>query len=166
MKLTILVSVLAMIPLLAACTRPSQSASPKNVHLHAGFQVYVNNRIVDFSDLKYMHLNPCELDGSAHPEDEQIEKAHLHDGIGDVVHVHRPHVVWGDLFTNLDYPVSATAAAYINGQSVDSPLTLPIQAYDSLILVEGPVSDLDAKLDQAVTKDRILEIEKLSETCS
>ena len=34
---------------------------PKEVHHHAGFVVFENNKKLDFSDFKYMSVKPCGL---------------------------------------------------------------------------------------------------------
>ena len=137
------------------------------IHLHAGFQVYQNNVLQDFSDFKYMNIKPCDEDDIAHddPANEQNEKAHLHDKVGDVVHVHRANVVWQDLFTNLNVTINPTPSAFINGQPISDFLQTPIQAYDSLVIFEGENQAIETKLKTAVTKDHILEVEKRSETC-
>jgi hypothetical protein len=154
--------------LLAACSRlvnPNPS-STESIHYHAGFQVYLNDSLRDFSDLKYMHGASCvEGPVTPAPVDDQIEKAHLHDGVGDVVHVHRAHAVWGDLFKNINYPIDSTASAYINGQPINNFLSFPIKPYDSLIIFEGINTDINSKLNQEVTKAHIVEIEQKSESC-
>ena len=42
-----------------------------------------------------------------HKEDKQLEKAHLHDLIGTVAHIHRENATWRDLFKNIGYSVSS-----------------------------------------------------------
>ncbi|OGM22096.1 hypothetical protein A2961_04985 [Candidatus Woesebacteria bacterium RIFCSPLOWO2_01_FULL_39_21] len=140
----------------------------EEVHYHAGFQVYKDDKLVDFSDFRYMHIEPCSTgDHEEQPtqEEEQIEKAHLHDYIGDVVHVHREGVVWRNLFTNINYEISVDIAGYINGEKVDDALNYPINSYDSVVFFEGENRDIDKKLQAAVTKDRIVEAESRSENC-
>lgn len=66
----------------------------KEVHFHAGFLVYVDGKLQDFSGDIYMSPNVCRKpDVRLSSEEEQMEKAHLHDGVGDVVHVHRKSAV-------------------------------------------------------------------------
>src|SRR3989344_8557320 len=71
-----------------------------SVHFHAAFHLYENNSLKDFGEFKYMHISKCTEDQEHVDEDPQLEKAHLHDNIGDVVHVHRNNATWGDLFFN------------------------------------------------------------------
>ncbi len=142
---------------------------PKPVHFHAGFHVYVDDKLQDFSDFKYMHEKPCTLHGKPvdDNDDEQIEKAHLHDQIGDVVHVHRTGATWGDLFINIHYSVDeGNAVAYVNGVKVDNILKQTIKPYDSLVLFIGKHTDDKKYLEKAVKKDYIQRVEKKSEFCS
>ncbi|HSW48045.1 MAG TPA: hypothetical protein VLG67_03090 [Candidatus Saccharimonadales bacterium] len=142
----------------------------KPVHFHAGFQVYVDDKLQSFSDFKYMDETPCTKNGKPLPdvhEDEQMEKAHLHDQIGDVVHVHRENATWGDLFKNIKYPIDGQkATAYIDGEKVDDFLTIEIEPYDSLVVFVGKHTDDKNYLKNAVKKDYIKQTEKKSETCS
>jgi hypothetical protein len=139
----------------------------KEVHYHAGFRVYVDGKQVDFTALKYMSVAPCTTEGAKLPEDDQEEKAHLHDFVGDVVHVERSNAVWGDLFKNIKYPVdtSKPIVAYINGRKVDNILHYPIRPYDSLILLIGKHGSPSDYLKNAVTRAHIVEVEKKSEAC-
>lgn len=156
----------------AAPLTQAPSPSPEageEVHYHAGFQVYNNDKLKDFSLLEYMHIEPCTEEEEHEEEtlsaaEEQIEKAHLHDFVPDVVHVHRQGSVWQDLFTNLNYPVDP-AQAYVNGQKVTDILSQPIEAYDSVVIFEGQNSDIEAKLETAVTHDHIEATEAEGESC-
>jgi hypothetical protein len=134
-------------------------------HIHAGFLIYRDNRLIDFSDAKYMHVEVCSEDPSHSATNEQIEKAHLHNLVGDVVHVHRTNAVWGDLFQNLGYQLDATASAYIDGEQISAIKDYPIQAFDSLIILEGENTTLEEKIASAVTSERIAAVEAMIESC-
>jgi hypothetical protein len=138
----------------------------KVLHYHAGFQVYENGKLKSFADIRYMHDKPCT--GNPSPEElyDPMERAHLHDLVGDVVHVHREHVTWGDLFTNLKYPVDeSNAEAYVNGHKVNGILSYPIKPYDSLVLLIGTHGDPKQYIAKEVTKAHVQQVEKGSETC-
>jgi hypothetical protein len=136
------------------------------IHYHAGFLVYVDGKLQNFSLPKYMKTEPC-LARKVKPtkEEEQKEKAHLHDDVGDVVHVHRDGAIWGDLFKNIDFifPASESATGYANGAQVDDVLNYPIKSDDSVIIVFG--SDEGVDLETYINLDHIKEIESRSETC-
>jgi hypothetical protein len=139
---------------------------PKVVHYHAGFQVYRDGRLVDFSDVRYMHLKPCTTEVNA-SRDEQMEKAHLHDLVGDVVHVHRSNARWGDLFRNMKYEIDSLGSltGFVNGREVDGILNYPINAYDSVVLLIGEHDNPAKYLKKAVRKDHVLMVENTSEDC-
>ena len=153
----------------AAANVKNNGGHTEGPHYHAGFQVYIDNELQDFSDLKYMKLNPCS-DHHADdltPAQEQEEKAHLHDSNGDVAHSHRDNVTWGDLFQNMVYEFpDDTRIAYVNGKLLESDiLDYTLKADDSVVIFVGTNTDIDAKLADAVTIDRIREVEGLSEDC-
>jgi len=60
---------------------------PTKIHYHAGFQVYVDGVKQDFSADKYMKVDPCTIAPKT-AADVQLDKGHLHDKVGDVVHIH------------------------------------------------------------------------------
>jgi hypothetical protein len=167
-RIALIATVLVVLTAVAIIVLPQTLLKPKPIHIHAGFQVYKDGKQQDFSDFKYMHEAPCSIDGKpieGAPVDEQMEKAHLHDQVGDVVHVHRNGAKWKDLFMNIKYPIQQDAVAYINGQKVENFLEKDIVSYESVLLFEGKVGDVAALTKKAVTKDHIVEIEGRSETC-
>lgn len=129
--------------------------SPKEfeyIHYHAGFRVYIDGVLQDYSDYKYMNFVPCsEHDVKKSPAEEQIEKAHLHDGVGDVVHMHRSGAKWGDLFKNIGVTLPT-----------DLPiLNTPIEPNSSVVIVVGTPVDNPEK----VSLEHIKEVEAKSELC-
>lgn len=135
------------------------------VHYHAGFRVYDNGVLQNFEDDKYMHFALCTADGEYHDTDPEKEKAHLHDSVGDVVHVHRTGSVWQDLFTNIGYtPEGSGVVAYVNGQPVADPLARPIREEESIIFVFGG-NDNEDPPSGYVTVERIREVAGKSESC-
>ena len=120
---------------------------------------------LDFSGEEYMHQINCSVDDHEH-DDDPFESAHLHSGIGNVAHVHRPNVVWGDLFSNLKLDFNtASFSAYINGIQKDNIRNLPIEGYSSLVLIVGDQSSKSAYLKEAVTIDDIKTAESMIESC-
>lgn len=150
----------------AVQTRPAE-----HVHYHAGFRVYINGTLQDYSSFTFMNIKPCaepeDHQNGLSPEEEQQEKAHLHDGIGDVVHVHRSNATWQDLFTNIKvtFPDNAPVEGYRNGEPVENLLNQTIQSYESVIFFVGNTPDKEELLKNQVTKSRILEAESRSESC-
>lgn len=145
----------------------SRKSVPQKVHYHAGFLVYVDGKLQDFSGLRYMNEEFCRLTPKELTSyDIQKEKAHLHDGVGDVVHVHREGAVWMDLFKNIGFiiPNSKTIRGYLNGKLIENILNQPIKPYDSVVIVIG--SEKRVNLENYVSREHIKKIEKKSEGCS
>ncbi|MBI3887798.1 hypothetical protein HY310_01900 [Candidatus Microgenomates bacterium] len=142
---------------------------PPSVHYHAGFIVVKDGKIVDFSGNEYMNARACGSMEHKHltPEEEQLEKAHLHDHVGDVVHVHVNGALWKDLFKNIDYPFDEnTVTVYNNKERITDFKNFPIMPYQSLVIFVGKPTNEKKFLDQTVTKKHIEEIEKKSESCA
>lgn len=145
---------------------------PAHVHYHAGIQVYVDDKLQNFSSIKYMTISPC-TDKNSKKEEEatekeiQNDKGHLHDNVGDVVHVHVAGGRWKDFFANIQYPFppGKSVFAFVNGKSVEDILNTPIRAYDSVVIFIGTRDNMKEDLKKAVTVDHIKEIEKKSELC-
>ncbi len=140
--------------------------TPQKTHYHAGFVVFQNNKKIDFSDTKYMFLEPCVLNNKHEDSDEdiQIEKAHLHDNVGDLVHIERTGAIWQDLFTNIHFPINySQVTAYINGKQTQNFQLQAIHNDDSLVVFIG--KDDTKLLSQAVTKSYIEKMAKKSTTC-
>ncbi len=141
-------------------------AEDEHFHYHAGFKVYIDGQLQDYSDYKYMNFVPCsEHDEKKSRAEEQIEKAHLHDGVGDVVHVHRSGSTWGDLFTNIkaELPKDKELKGFINGIANDDILKAPVKEYTTAIFVVG-TSDASHG-NEVVNIDHIKEVEAKSELC-
>ena len=136
----------------------------QEVHYHAGFIVYLDGKKHDFSALKYMHIEPCNEEEN-HQEDDHEEKAHLHDQIGDVVHVHRQGALWKDLFQNINFKFKdpASVNGYINGKEEKNILSKEIVPYESVIIIEGDIKNID--LNKYVSKSHMQEVEEKSESC-
>lgn len=78
---------------------------PVHMHYHANFAVYINGQREQFKDPALY-----EESGSSCSEEQQMtptERAHMHDNVNDVVHVHDHAVTWGQFFTNLGWVVDA-----------------------------------------------------------
>ncbi len=165
MKKSVLILVTLLFVVLASYLFITNSPKKVKVHYHAGFKVFVDGTLQDFGRLKYMHDVPCTAKKVKIKEDPQMEKAHLHDLVTDVVHVHREGGVWGDLFKNMNYsfPSEATVSGYIAGATVSGILNYSIKPDDSVIIVVGDPSLVN--LTDFVLIERIKEIEQKSESC-
>lgn len=74
--------------------------NPKHTHYHANFAVYVNGQREAFkSPTYYEDVAACTTYDNMTPP----ERAHLHDNVNDVVHVHDDAVTWSQFFENLGW---------------------------------------------------------------
>lgn len=163
----LIVSILSISAFLIAKKTASNIVKNEEIHYHAGFVVFENGKKLDFSDTKYMYIKSCTLDGEEDEslEDSQLEKAHLHDNVGDVVHVEGEGAVWGDLFANIKFPIDySKVTGYINGYEEKDFQNKAINSDDSLVLFVGPVNE--KLLTQAVTAKYIEETAANSGPCS
>ncbi|MEP7167479.1 MAG: hypothetical protein ABI758_05880 [Candidatus Woesebacteria bacterium] len=130
----------------------------KPVHYHANFAVIEDGKLADFSKPEFMHISPC-TDTDVH-SDNPKDNVHLHEGIGNVVHVHADGITWKTFFETIGYwekitqdqemaqrAENFTFDIRVNGESVnDDVLTKPIIDREQLLIVTGSMS-ADLKKD-------------------
>lgn len=164
--LKVIITSLILVLAVAANWIYSPHVEHESVHYHAGFRVYIDDQLQDYSGYEYMNFVPCsEHDQTKTAEEEQMEKAHLHDGVGDVVHVHRSGAVWGDLFANIgvQLPSDKELKGYVDGVEHEDIMEAPITAYTTAIFAVGDTSA--SRSAEVVSKDHIVEVEAKSELC-
>jgi len=72
---------------------------PKHTHYHANFAIYINGVQEKFSSpLYYQEIASCSKDDDTDP----LHRAHMHDEVFDVVHVHATGVTWNNFFENIN----------------------------------------------------------------
>lgn len=123
---------------------------PKHTHYHANWNVWVNDQQETFNDPSfYQEVASC----SVHDEADIKHRAHLHDEVYDVVHVHAEGVTWGQFMENIN---SAAQPGYLrihnsiyensdgnkvtyvlNGKQLDSLNGLIIGDQDKLLINYG-----------------------------
>lgn len=138
-----------------------------HTHFHAGFVVYIEGEKQDYSASQFMHVDMCSIEDKqdAHAM-QQEDRVHLHNNIGDVAHIHADGVTWGELFKNagITLPADTQLFSYRNGQKIsESILDVQIEPYESVVLSFG--TDVMPKPADFVSKNRILEVEKLPSGC-
>lgn len=89
---------------------------PKPVHYHANFAVFINGQRQQFQGPQYyQEVSACAEKSSP------LDRVHMHDQNGHLVHVHDNLVTWSDLFTNLGWSLNNSMifdgkTAYVDGQ--------------------------------------------------
>jgi len=86
---------------------------PDQVHYHANFAVYLNGVREQFKGPQYyQEVAICSsTNGITIPQ----QRAHMHDGINSVIHVHDHAVTWGQFFENLGWYVGPDFIETDNG---------------------------------------------------
>lgn len=136
------------------------------VHYHAGFHIYEDGTQVDLSGLEYMTIQPC---GVSHRHDNMKEyeasKVHLHDGVGDVVHVHAEGQTWRMLLDSLGLEAEKYRQTYREGVEVSLMDDL-IVPYERVIFADENTEVTQSMIEGVPSIERIEEVENTSETCS
>jgi hypothetical protein len=74
---------------------------PVQVHYHANFAVYINGQREEFKGAQY--YQEVAICSSTNSISIPQQRAHMHDNINSVVHVHDHAVTWGQFFENLGW---------------------------------------------------------------
>jgi hypothetical protein len=128
------------------------------VHYHANFAVFVDGERLPFDKFTfYEEIAACGGNGLESPK----VRAHMHDNINHVVHVHDNGAAWGHFFANLSFVNGDTvfktdAATYVeddttqirfllNDEEVQTTANRTIGDEDVLLISIGSPSDQDLK---------------------
>ncbi|HSW37783.1 MAG TPA: hypothetical protein VLG37_05470 [Candidatus Saccharimonadales bacterium] len=90
------------------------SYGPAHTHYHANFAVYINGRREEFKSPKYYEEEAACTDESNISTPQ--ERAHMHDQINSVIHVHDHATTWGQFFENLGWVVGPNFIQNADGQ--------------------------------------------------
>ena len=76
----------------------------KGVHYHANFAMYLNGQREEFKDIFY-YIGAESCTGESEHATNPYARAHMHDMVGDVVHIEDEVVTWGQFFQNIGWIV-------------------------------------------------------------
>jgi len=77
--------------------------TPPSTHYHANFALYINGQREEFKGPQYYEeVAACTSHGPIQP----AQRAHMHDNINSVVHVHDDGVTWQQFFNNLGWTLA------------------------------------------------------------
>jgi hypothetical protein len=130
----------------------------KEVHYHANYAVFVDGERLAFENFTfYEEIAACGGNGIDSPK----IRAHMHEQVNHVVHVHDNGVTWGHFFANLNFvhgdtvfktdkktyvEDNDTKIAYIlNGEEVDATANRTIGNQDVLLISIGEATDTELK---------------------
>lgn len=75
--------------------------SPPSTHYHANLAVYLNGQRFEFKGAQYyQEVSICT---AAHGITIPQQRAHMHDNINSVIHVHDRATTWGQFFDNIGW---------------------------------------------------------------
>ena len=154
--LIILVSLLIGISGTYAALRTVYLNTHAPVHFHANFGIFINGEHLDFTNSRYMEdVIACSVTGEQSPK----ERVHMHNNIGDAIHVHASGVTWADFLTNIGFyadsshlitdeqgPVYLNTSDkkmhfILNGKAVNNPINTLIRSEDRFLISYGSESE-------------------------
>ncbi len=91
-------------------------------HTHINFKVYTGGAAVDFS--KY---------------NEESPDIHIHDGKGDLLHIHKKGVTLGEFFTSIKMDLPTNITLIVNGKENTQGLLYVPQDLDQILITDGPI---------------------------
>lgn len=123
-------------------------------HYHANFALYVNGEKDEFNSFTYYEeVTACSDASKMDPK----SRAHMHNNVNSIVHVHDDAVTWGHFFSNLGYifndnllitpkgryePGDDKKFSYIlNGERVKNISDKVIKSEDTLLINFGSESE-------------------------
>ena len=142
---------------------------PVQVHYHANFAVYINGQREPFKGANYYQEEAvCKTTNDISlPE----QRAHMHDKINSVIHVHDHAATWGQFFENLgwyvgpDFMQTASGTMYVANDTAKLNIMLNGQDYTDLTPITNMlIKDQDRLLvsygppDQALLKTQFASV--------
>lgn len=123
-----------------------EPASTEGPHFHANFAVFINGERLDLSGEKYMEdITTCQAS-----TDVVLarERTHMHERIGDVVHVHDLGVTWGHFFTNIGFALGDDFLVTDEGEMIRSTPEAPMKWVLNGRQVQPMANELIVSLDR------------------
>lgn len=113
-------------------------------HAHADIALFLNGQRFDLSQSKYMEIAPCNASHVHEDEEDLLHQVHLHDGNGNVVHVHAPSITYAQFFESLNMQLTPTSFTDDEGNNYSEDLTHSFHFY----LNGEPTADLPTRTIQ------------------
>jgi len=162
--------------LLSACAArdPHAIANPDPNHTHADFAVWMDGVRMDYSAEELM--SGTSTDEATHDEEHERHDPylHLHDGVGHVVHRHKPGLTIGEFFATIDIGIAGNCYSahapladgeicgdhpfrmFVNGEERPLDLAYAFEDLDQMLFTNA-VDDAEAEEQlQRLTDDACL----------
>jgi hypothetical protein len=122
-------------------SHPIADPNDDEYHVHADFRIFVDDTQIDLSDDKFMTTGTHLVS----------EHAHLHDGNGEVKHIHAENVTFAQFLNSLGITLTDTCLTIFDGTPMCSEQNQEVLLYVNNELYTKPYS-----LYEPVDDDRIL----------
>lgn len=122
--------------------------SPKIVHYHANFALFVNGEREDFDNFTfYEEVASCGSDDGNNPK----TRVHMHENVNDVIHVHDAGSTWGHLFSNLGFflgnnILQTDGGIYVDGSEGGKRLKFILNGQESRSIANQTIQSEDVLL--------------------
>lgn len=113
--------------------------NPIAYHIHFDIKVYRDNRVLDLSLPQYQSTEGKELDPDIH----------LHDGNGQIVHIHKKGATLSQLFKSLNLSFDNSYKLYVNGKLNSQFLNYEPQDLDKILVTNSSAPEISSVSDQA-----------------
>lgn len=117
------------------------------VHYHANFALYINGERETFDEFMfYEEVASCSTEEFNNPK----ARAHMHDKVNHVIHVHDAAVTWGHFFANIGFTlgndaVKTNKGSFISGEDTNE-LRFILNGKDTDIITNQPIKSEDVLL--------------------
>ena len=122
-------------------THPIADPFDTEYHVHADFQIFVGDQQVDLTDDTFMTTGTNKVS----------EHAHLHDGNGEVKHIHSENITFASFLQSLDITLTADCLTLFEEDAMCSTPEQQVQLYVNEELYTEPLTEYEP-----VDDDRIL----------
>jgi hypothetical protein len=166
-KKIIKIALLLALIVLAGLAYFRPAGKDPEVHIHAGLHVYIDGEQQDYSGFEFMSIEPCGEEEEDEHSDSVNDNIHLHDGIGNVVHIHTDGVSWRHVLEKLGLDTSNLSEFYLDNEKVDISTTLNQEVKDlaSALVIVGN-DPIEITPDKFVDREFILETAEKGESCT
>lgn len=133
----------------AILKQEAEVVSEEAYHAHYDLKVYLNGKMVDTSLSKYQSTEELELD----------EGTHLHDGIGNVIHLHKKNVPLSQFFNSIKLSIPENTAGrtlkvFVNGKQNSDLLNYVPQDLDRILVSYGGESEKTLEVQTGSVTDQ------------
>lgn len=171
-RFSIIIGMMLIVSLTACNRDPYKVENPDPNHTHADFAVWVNGEQMNYANEDFM----SEAEEVETDEDHEVHGhkhhpyLHLHDGIGHVIHRHKPGLTVGEFFESLQLAFDGTC--YISTMPMadgqicgETPFRMFVNGKEMPLDLGYVFEDLDQILiTNASTQENIeMQLQKLTE---